>query len=74
MNAPTQAAHLAPAVQARPVPQAFIDALKARFGDNCSTALVIREQHRAEAQLGCLSLERALRHHVDRARQRIGRR
>ena len=30
MNAPTQAAHLAPAVQARPVPQAFIDALKAR--------------------------------------------
>ena len=30
MNAPTQAAHLAPVVQARPVPQAFIDALKAR--------------------------------------------
>ena len=45
MNAPTPAAHLAPDVQARPVPQAFIDALKARFGDNCSTALVIREQH-----------------------------
>ena len=45
MNAPTQAAHLAPAVQARPVPQAFIDELKKRFGDNCSTALVIREQH-----------------------------
>lgn len=45
MNAPTPAAHLAPVVQARPVPQAFLDALKARFGDNCSTALVIREQH-----------------------------
>jgi len=45
MNAPTQAAHLAPVVQARPVPQAFVDALKARFGDNCSTALVVREQH-----------------------------
>ena len=45
MNAPTHAAHLAPVVQARPVPQAFLEALKARFGDNCSTALVIREQH-----------------------------
>ena len=45
MNAPTPAAHLAPDVKARPVPQAFLDALKARFGDNCSTALVIREQH-----------------------------
>ncbi len=45
MNAPTPAAHLAPVVNARPVPQAFIDALKARFGNNCSTAMVIREQH-----------------------------
>ena len=45
MNAPTPAAHLAPVVNARPVPQVFIDALKARFGNNCSTALVIREQH-----------------------------
>ncbi len=45
MNAPTPAAHLAPVVNARPVPQAFIDALKARFGNNCSTAMGIREQH-----------------------------
>ena len=45
MNAPTPAAHLAPVVTARPVPQAFLDALKARFGANCSTALVVREQH-----------------------------
>jgi len=45
MNAPPPAAHLAPVVKARPVPEAFIEALKARFGVNCSTALVIREQH-----------------------------
>ena len=43
MNAPTPAAHLA--VAQRDVPAAFLEALKARFGDNCSTAQVIREQH-----------------------------
>ena len=43
MNAPTPAAHLA--IAQRNVPQAFLDALKARFGENCSTAQVIREQH-----------------------------
>ena len=48
MNAPTPAAHLAPVVTARPVPQVFLDALKARFGANCSTAMVIREQHGRE--------------------------
>ena len=43
MNAPTPAAHLT--IAQREVPQALIDALKARFADNCSTALVVREQH-----------------------------
>jgi D-lactate dehydrogenase (cytochrome) len=43
MNAPTAAAHLSIAL--RDVPAAFLDALKARFGNNCSTAQVIREQH-----------------------------
>ena len=45
MNAPTQAAHLAPEISQRTVPEALITALKARFGVNCSTALVVREQH-----------------------------
>jgi len=45
MNAPTASQHLVPDVQQRPVPQTLIDALKARFGERCSTALVVREQH-----------------------------
>ena len=45
MNAPTQIAHLVPELNLRAVPQALLDALKARFGANCSTALVVREQH-----------------------------
>ena len=45
MNAPIAAAHLAPEIAQRAVPEAFLVALKARFGDNCSTALVVREQH-----------------------------
>jgi D-lactate dehydrogenase (cytochrome) len=45
MNAPTPTAHLAPAILSREVPQALIDALKARFIERCSTALVVREQH-----------------------------
>ena len=45
MNAPAQAAQLLPEVHLRTVPQALIDALKARFGERCSTALVVREQH-----------------------------
>ncbi len=45
MNAPAQAAHLLPDVHPREVPQALIDALKARFGERCSTAQVVREQH-----------------------------
>jgi D-lactate dehydrogenase (cytochrome) len=45
LNAPTGHTHLLPDVAQRPVPQALIDALKARFGANCSTAMVIRQHH-----------------------------
>ena len=43
-NPPSLASHL-PAIIQRDIPAAFIDALKARFGTQCSTALVVREQH-----------------------------
>jgi D-lactate dehydrogenase (cytochrome) len=43
MNA-TLPAHLLPMVP-RPVPAAMLDALKTRFGLQCSTALAVREQH-----------------------------
>ncbi len=45
MNAPTRPADLVPEVHQREVPQALIDALKSRFAERCSTALVVREQH-----------------------------
>ena len=45
MNAPTEHAHLVPEINQREVPAALVDALKARFGANCSTAMVVREQH-----------------------------
>lgn len=45
MNAPTQISHLIPEINQREVPAAMIDALKARFGANCSTAMALREQH-----------------------------
>jgi D-lactate dehydrogenase (cytochrome) len=45
MNAPADLAHLVPEVHQRDVPQALIDALKARFGERCSTAMAVREQH-----------------------------
>jgi D-lactate dehydrogenase (cytochrome) len=45
MNAPTALSHLVPEIHLRAVPQALLDALKARFGDQCSTAMVVREQH-----------------------------
>jgi D-lactate dehydrogenase (cytochrome) len=45
MNAPTSHQHLAPTIAQREVPSALIAALQARFGPNCSTAQVIREQH-----------------------------
>ena len=44
MNAPLPA-HLLPVIHQREVPSALLDALKARFGANCSTALAVREQH-----------------------------
>jgi D-lactate dehydrogenase (cytochrome) len=44
MNAPIPA-HLLPKFDPRPVPAAMLDALKARFGERCSTALAVREQH-----------------------------
>jgi D-lactate dehydrogenase (cytochrome) len=42
MNAPHD---LMPRVEPRPVPAALLDALRARFGERCSTALAVREQH-----------------------------
>ena len=45
MNAPTLSAHLLPDVQLRDAPPALIDALKKQFGERCSTALAVREQH-----------------------------
>ncbi len=45
MNAPTTLAHLTPQISPRDVPEAFLEALKARFGAQCSTAMVVREQH-----------------------------
>ncbi len=45
MNAPAALNHLLPQVNLREVPAALLDALKARFGDQLSTALVVREQH-----------------------------
>lgn len=44
MNAPLPG-HVLPAYEPRPVPAAMIEALKARFGDRCSTAQAVREQH-----------------------------
>lgn len=45
MNAPAALAHLVPDVQQREVPAALIAALKSRFGERCSTAMAVREQH-----------------------------
>jgi D-lactate dehydrogenase (cytochrome) len=45
MNAPMLATQFLPQVNQRTVPPALIDALKARFGERCSTAQVVREQH-----------------------------
>ena len=44
MNAPVPAQVL-PQFEARPVPAEMLAALKTRFGDRCSTALAVREQH-----------------------------
>ena len=44
MNAPLPA-HLLPRLEPRPAPAAMLEALHARFGARCSTALAVREQH-----------------------------
>ena len=44
MNAPLPA-HVLPEIICRETPSVFIDALKSRFAERCSTALVVREQH-----------------------------
>ena len=44
MNAPLPA-HLLPQLAPRAVPAEMLAALKLRFGDRCSTALAVREQH-----------------------------
>jgi D-lactate dehydrogenase (cytochrome) len=44
MNDPIPA-HLWPHLQPRPVPRAMRDAVATRFGDQCSTAAAVREQH-----------------------------
>ncbi len=43
MNTP--ASPLVPVLRPREVPVALVDALKSRFPEQCSTALVVREQH-----------------------------
>jgi D-lactate dehydrogenase (cytochrome) len=44
MNAPLPT-HLLPAIAQREVPDALIDALRNRFGAQCSTAMAVRTQH-----------------------------
>jgi D-lactate dehydrogenase (cytochrome) len=44
VNAPLPT-HVLPPLQPRPVPAAMRDALTARFGERCSAALAVREQH-----------------------------
>jgi len=45
MNAPAHLAHVAPEIAPPPLPQALLDALAARFGAQCSTAMAVRTQH-----------------------------
>jgi D-lactate dehydrogenase (cytochrome) len=45
MNAPTAYSHFVPEIHQREVPAALLEALKARFGAQCSTSLAVREQH-----------------------------
>ncbi|MES2414482.1 MAG: FAD-linked oxidase C-terminal domain-containing protein [Pseudomonadota bacterium] len=44
MNAPLPS-HLLPEIAQRETPQALLDALKSRFGERCSLAMIVREQH-----------------------------
>jgi D-lactate dehydrogenase (cytochrome) len=44
MNAPIPT-HVLPTFEPRPVPAVMLAALKKRFGERCSTAMAVREQH-----------------------------
>ena len=44
MNAPLPD-HVLPRVELRPMPALMLDALRLRFGDRCSTAAAVRDQH-----------------------------
>jgi D-lactate dehydrogenase (cytochrome) len=44
MNAPLPD-HVLPRAELRPMPAAMLDALRAHFGERCSTAAAVREQH-----------------------------
>jgi D-lactate dehydrogenase (cytochrome) len=44
MNSPLPSHHL-PQIEPRPLPAAMLRALQQRFGERCSTALAVREQH-----------------------------
>jgi D-lactate dehydrogenase (cytochrome) len=52
MNAPNTAQHLMPAVNQRPVPPALLDALKAAFGDRCSTTPAVSTVKYRSAWIG----------------------
>lgn len=45
MNTPSNAPHLLPVVNQRPLPADMLAALRERFSTQCSTADVVREQH-----------------------------
>ena len=45
MNAPLVAASLMPSIAQRAIAPAFLEQLQAHFGPQCSTAMVVREQH-----------------------------
>ena len=44
MNAPLPD-HVLPRVEPRPMPAAMLAALRTHFGDRCSTAAAVRDQH-----------------------------
>ena len=44
MNAPLPD-HVLPRIERRPMPAAMLDALRAHFGERCSTAAAVRDQH-----------------------------
>ena len=81
MNAPAALSHLVPEIHQREVPAALIDALKARFGANCSTAMAVRETPRsrrvfvpgATAGRGCLRRKHAGRGRCGQAGQPVRR-